>query len=896
MLQLKNISKTYKNKVGEDTHALRSVSLTLEDTGMVFITGESGCGKSTLLNVLGGLDTYTSGTYLVEGRDFKRLSPRDVDAFRNTYLGFVFQEYNTLEHLTVKENIALSYELKGLNVNEAEIEKALSSVGLKNFLDRYPNEISIGQKQRVSIARALIKRPRILLADEPTAAIDKRASEQIWRLLKELSKTRLVIVTNHDHGVAERYADRIITLEDGRIIEDRDLKYEPQVIMSGNVLKIPAGGKLTEENFDHINNYAKDSLRKPTYVCLYRNKNDVAILNAPAVKKIEAIEKEKENEIPTREIKEKRSFDLVKSQMPKKNMARMAFSNLTMNKTKTAFTLVLTIVALIFFGMFCVLNNYNTYSAIVKASIKDNLSYMMISHTVEGIKDRKYIDAQFSDSNIKEIYKATGVITQGVYTVDWKVNFNSNTEYNIAGIVSVSSSTELDLIYGDVPAAGSSDVVISDYLANMLIINGGVSNMGVLTPVNDMEELVNTSGLKIKCEDGDIYLKVAGIYKTDYTFYDEIENIEQHEGYAQKYEFNKQNVYSLIYAPQNYIKNQASAMSRATDVSIFSKYDTTAITADSSIYKYEEYKHVKRIFPLATEQIVELGSREVVISLPVFNKLFVENEIDELHAFDFAGIDVDDYTTAFELLKSRTNAENFTISLQVLDDVNSTVEEYVVKGICVEDGEDMYMFNTNKFTSAIEASVFPVNRLIVSLNEYSEGELNTLGRFLDDNNMAYVSSNSDLIDDFYYRFSVFGGTFLTLSIFLALFAAVLIYNFISQGIVARKREIGVLRAMGAGVKDIVTTFLYEGLYIILSTFVVTTLLLFIIVQIVNAVVMASLEFSLVVLTINVWAVVGILLIDFVIVTISTLIPTIRYAKKQPIDIIQDKKNIIADNG
>ena len=162
--------------------------------------------------------------------------------------------------------------------------------------------------------------------------------------------------------------------------------------------------------------------------------------------------------------------------------------------------------------------------------------------------------------------------------------------------------------------------------------------------------------------------------------------------------------------------------------------------------------------------------------------------------------------------------------------------------------------------------------------------------------MAYVSSNSDLISDFYYRFSVFGGTFLALSIFLALFACVLIYNFISQGIVARKREIGVLRAMGAGVKDIVTTFLYEGLFIILATFIVTTLLLFIVVQIVNAVVMASLEFSLVVLTINAWAILGIFVIDFIIVTISTVIPTIKYARKQPIDIIQDKKNIVADNG
>jgi len=888
MLQLKNISKSYKNKVGEDTVALRNVSLVLEDTGMVFITGESGCGKSTLLNVLGGLDTYSSGTYLIEGRDFKRLSDKDIDAFRNTYLGFVFQEYNTLEHLTVKENIALSYELKGQQINETEIEKALASVGLKNFLDRHPNEISIGQKQRVSIARALIKRPRILLADEPTAAIDKKASEQIWRLLKELSKTRLVIVTNHDHGVAERYADRIITLEDGRIIGDKDLRYESQVIVSGNVLKIPAGGKLTEENLEQINKYAQDSLRKPTYVCLYRNKNDVAILNAPAVKKIDEIEKAKEIEIPAREKREKRSFDLIKSQMPKKNMAKMAYSNLTMSKTRTAFTLVLTIVALIFFGMFCVLSNYSTHSAIVKASIKDNLSYMMISHTVDGVRTTEYVDSQFSNSNIKEIKDATGVITQGVYTVDWKVDFRTNTEFNISGVVSVSANTELDLIYGELPAIGSSEVVISDYLANLLLIKEGKSDQGILSPSDDMQDLIGNH--KIKCEDGSVQLKIAGIYKTDYTFYEDIENIELHEGYAQKYEFNKQNVYSLIYAPQNYVKNQASAMSRALDIDVFVSNNTTSTTSTSNIYKFEEYKLTKTIFPLSSQQVTELGNNDIVVSLSVFNKLFNKN----LVASDFdtyAG----DYAGAYDdLLK--TSEGNYTISLQVLNNVDSTQETYTIKGICITDAEDMYMFNTSKFTKLIESSVFPVNRLIVSLNDYSEGELNNLGKFLEENNMAYVSSNSDLISDFYYRFSVFGGTFLALSIFLALFACVLIYNFISQGIVARKREIGVLRAMGAGVKDIVTTFLYEGLFIILTTFIVTTLLLFIVVQIVNAVVMASLEFSLVVLTINAWAILGIFVIDFIIVTISTVIPTIKYARKQPIDIIQDKKNIVADNG
>ena len=887
MLQLKNISKVYKNKVGEDTHALRNVSLVFEDTGLVFVTGESGCGKSTLLNILGGLDTYTSGTLMVEGRDFKRFSEKDKDAFRNTYLGFIFQEYNTLGHLSVKENIALSYELKGQKVNEEDIEKALTNVGLKNFFDRYPNEISIGQKQRVSIARALVKNPRILLADEPTAAIDKRSSEQVWRLLKELSKTHLVVVTNHDHGVAERYADRIIMMEDGKVIADRDIKYEPKVITSGNVLKIPAGGSLTEENLEHINNYAKDSTRKPTYVCLYRNKNDVAILNAPAVKKIEEVEKKKETDVPTRELREKRSFNLVKSQMPQKNLAKMAFSNLAMNKTRTVFTMILTIVALVFFGMFCVLNNYNTYSAIVKASLKDNLSYMTISHVTSNKGVMEYVDSSFSDMNIKEIYKATGVTAQKVYTVDWKINFASNTDYAISGVVNISTASQLNLnlLYGEIPAIGSQGVLISDYLANLLLLQGAISNEGTLTADYRIEELVTIPGLQIKLEDGDVMLSIAGIYETDYRFYEEIENLDQHEGYAQKYEFNKNHIYNLVFAPQNFVGHQVSVMTRAVDINTIATSISGTRESNSVVYKYGDTNRTMTIFPLGENQVSKLAEGEVIVSLPVYNKLFNKN----LTVADFETYS-SDYAGAYQnLLKTYT--ENYNIEMKVNDGSNAQPRTYKVVGVSLNSNEDSYVMSMNDFIRTVEATIFPVHKLIVPLENYTESELNTLGAFLHNNNLSYVSSSSDMIDDFYYRFSVFGGTFLVVSVLLALFACVLIYNFITQTIDSRKREIGVLRAMGAGAKDVVRIYLYEGLYIILFTFISTVLSLFVAVQIVNAIVMASLEFSLVILSLNAATIFLILLIDAVIVTIATIIPTIKYAKKSPIDIIQDKKNL-----
>lgn len=220
MIELINIKKDYKSKTGNVTNALKEVNIKFDDKGMTFILGKSGSGKSTLLNILGGLDKYDSGDMIILGKSSKDFTQADFDSYRNTYIGFIFQEFNILEDYDVYENIVLALQLQQKVVNDEEINKLLEKLDLSELKKRKVNELSGGQKQRVAIARALIKNPKIILADEPTGNLDSNTGMQVMELLKEISKKRLVIIVSHDTESARQFGDRVIEIKDGKIITD----------------------------------------------------------------------------------------------------------------------------------------------------------------------------------------------------------------------------------------------------------------------------------------------------------------------------------------------------------------------------------------------------------------------------------------------------------------------------------------------------------------------------------------------------------------------------------------------------------------------------------------------------------------------------------------------------
>lgn len=221
MLQLKDIKKDYP-VAGEAVHALKGVSLNFRKNEFVSILGASGCGKTTLLNIIGGLDKYTSGDLIINGVSTKQYTDRDWDTYRNHSIGFIFQSYHLIPHQTILQNVELALTISGVDKEERRRRaiEALDKVGLKDRIHNRPNQLSGGQAQRVAIARALINDPEIVLADEPTGALDSKTSVQIMELLKEISKDRLVIMVTHNPELAEQYSTRIIRLLDGLVVDD----------------------------------------------------------------------------------------------------------------------------------------------------------------------------------------------------------------------------------------------------------------------------------------------------------------------------------------------------------------------------------------------------------------------------------------------------------------------------------------------------------------------------------------------------------------------------------------------------------------------------------------------------------------------------------------------------
>lgn len=223
MLQLKHLRKTYH--VGDTvTHALDDVSISFRDKEFVAILGPSGSGKTTLLNIIGGLDRYDSGDMIINGMSTKNFKDTDWDAYRNNTVGFIFQNYNLIPHLSIMDNVELGMDLSGVPAKQRreKAEQALIKVGLKEHMHKNPNQLSGGQMQRVAIARAISNDPDILLCDEPTGALDTKTSVQIMELIKELSKDRLVIMVTHNPELAKQYASRIVNFKDGKIVDDSD--------------------------------------------------------------------------------------------------------------------------------------------------------------------------------------------------------------------------------------------------------------------------------------------------------------------------------------------------------------------------------------------------------------------------------------------------------------------------------------------------------------------------------------------------------------------------------------------------------------------------------------------------------------------------------------------------
>ncbi len=432
MLEIKNLTKIYRSKSGNSVKALNDVSIAFPETGMVFILGKSGSGKSTLLNVIGGLDSCDDGEFIIKGKSSKKFVGSDFDAYRNTFIGFIFQEYNVLDDFTVGANIGLALELQGKKATSAEINKILSEVDMLDYAKRKPNELSGGQKQRVAIARALVKDPEIIMADEPTGALDSNTGKQIFDTLKELSKTKLVIVVSHDRDFAERYGDRVIEMKDGEILSDIT-KHEVAaesisqgiIKMGNNLLRIEEGYQLTTRDLELINEYLR-SQKGEILVSGDRRINNGVRSSAGITEDNSSniFDDTDESRDVSRKEYDSKSSKFIRSRLPMKNALKIGSSGLGHKKFRLVSTIALSLVAFTLFGFADTLGAYDKHTAAVESIMDSNIQNASFSLKVKHMYEYPdpddnysyYHSAAMNEDDIKYLSEKTGIEFVPVFT------------------------------------------------------------------------------------------------------------------------------------------------------------------------------------------------------------------------------------------------------------------------------------------------------------------------------------------------------------------------------------------------------------------------------------------------------------------------------------------------
>lgn len=560
MLEIKHVNKTYRPKKGIPVKALDDVSLKFADRGLVFILGKSGSGKSTLLNVLGGLDAADSGEFIIKGKSSKNFSQSDFDSYRNTFIGFIFQEYNILSEFTVGANIALAMELQGKRAKADELSAILSEVDLEGYGNRKPNELSGGQKQRIAIARALIKKPEIIMADEPTGALDSRTGKQVFDTLKKLSREKLVLVVSHDREFAEQYGDRIIELKDGKIISDvSKTSLAPTEVsdgvsvIEGGFIRVKKGYKLTQKEKDLIAEYIEKA-DTDALISIDGKRSEevkkVAGINDDGGKDVFSDTDESKVELKSYTPADSK---LIKSKLPFKNSLKIGASSLKTKPVRLVFTVILCFIAFTLFGLADTMASYNESSAYVASIADGRIANASFTKTYYEHHDSWTSEQTLllTDDDIIKISTETGVTVLPVYTgsetwssgwdvSSWMVNDNklsgpNGTIYNarISGYAELTeealSVAGIPLVNGTLPTADD-EIAIPKFIYDQLKLtginyrDGGVNKTLEAASITGYGDIV---GKLFKANDVGLsnegaysatttYVKIVGIYDTDF--------------------------------------------------------------------------------------------------------------------------------------------------------------------------------------------------------------------------------------------------------------------------------------------------------------------------------------------------------------------------------------------
>lgn len=976
MLSVRNLTKIYKIK-GKDVKqvvALDRVSIDFPETGMVFLLGKSGSGKSTLLNSIGGLDTFNDGEILIKGKSSKDFKQSDFDAYRNTFIGFIFQEYNILEEFTIGKNLALALELQGKKADNAAVNALLDKVDLSGYYRRKPNQLSGGQKQRVAIARALIKDPEIIMADEPTGALDSNTGKQVMDTLKKLSQEKLVIIVSHDREFAEIYGDRVIELKDGHIISD-NTKHEVAADKSAS------GVSFIDDKIIHIKKgqqLNKDDLVKINQMIIANTDHQDTIISFDEkpnreIKKTAFITDDGNREVFKSTTKEDvalknydpKQFKLIRSKMKIKDAFKMGSSSLKHKPIRLFFTILLSFVAFALFGLADTMASFNvatsTYESL-KMTNTHNLPISAVEIDQNGYKSTNgmtkdaaaKIKARHTDYNFYEVinpgkdsYYSSGA-SYSLNNAEPKDQSSSSYSYGpsiygmtLSGVLpldaTVATNLKLQLIDGSYPTADD-EVVISEHMFNCIKRN--YKNIEKFSDLSG--KTFNGGGLSKYVEGHYEGAKIVGIVRDDtdvskYTAEADATNSSNGsmQSFISYYEIQSLTSYGLLnmcYVTPSKYNSLADGYTMSRELKYYfgdEKPDWSSSLYKNYIYTLEQMQKEYDIHKV-TRTVTDYWGNHTAETL-YYNPSKGDNkpadaETDEQYwnfvdnglEYIKAGVDINHLQDNQVII-----TQNFPSYLDDTSDPQALLDGGLKYTIENRNGDTLYEFEVVAITNGYydihysnsysqwndEPGYYSNGEMVImTSNRYQEmfTGCDYLITRLKGNNSDYALvkdlvtynnngngynvqfSASFQIDNFAGMIVNMKQVFLYVGIGFAVFASFLLMNFISISINYKKREIGVLRAIGAGKKDVFAIFFSESFVIAIINFALATIATFVAAFFINRSLYQELGFQITLLTVGIRQIALLIAVSLGVAFISTLLPVYRIARKNPIDSINNR--------
>ncbi len=977
MLQVNNVSKIFNPKNGTTVKALDGVTLSFAEKGMVFLLGKSGSGKSTLLNVCGGLDSPTSGEIIVKGRSSKNFSQSDFDSYRNTFVGFIFQEYNILNEFSVEDNIALALELQGKPKDKKVIAELLEQVDLTGFAKRKPNTLSGGQKQRIAIARALVKNPEIIMADEPTGALDSNTGRQVFDTLKKLSRDKLVIVVSHDRDFAEQYGDRIIEMKDGKVLSDVSKTAQIGTAVSenvralGSVLCVNDAEKLNDNDFEQI----KAFLRK--------NKGDVIIAGGEKdidnFKKASRINENgrevfKDTTEPEKKAYTKEQSRFIRSKLPLRHAIKIGLSSLKNKPVRLFFTVVLCTVAFVMFGLLSTMSFYDS-EATFKQSLTDSAVETIRLQKMYGVETTWYsngekentytagYDTSFTEAEVKALRDKYGAAAFG--SVNVSASFGVRSSPSKYWVNSINHLAYLDedhpireKINGAYPK-NKNEICISSYSAQVIVNCGTYDAEGNTVEIESAEDIIGN-----KINFSGVNYKVVGIFDSG-AVSEKYEVIKTGEQTNESLVFDLQQELSdgtqlVAFVSKDRLELVAKEFRSYSHTDYSYKTAVAAYKNADGNYEFPEYSNVSYMAKgelsaanskyFLTSGKTEIAENEAMLTDRLFYEFVArkfeekfsdvkseaqQRRIEEATTLCYnlmdGGVwkDTDDgkgeivpFTAAEKSQKIKRLVSlianekiKLNVGIKLFDTENNSAigdtKEFKVVGFYDSDSprgdykvvlpqsaaENMwneqkqslqyYEEHATKYTAPADAfygAVYlPLEKTPERLQEfwtvYNEKE------YGEDGSKTYLASNFiyqlQMVDEMVEAYSKI---FLYVGLVLALFAALLFSNFISVSISQKKREIGILRAVGARSADVFKIFFSESAFIAIICVILATVGSVTVCNLLNSSLASAIGASLFVFgIISFMVLVGIAALTAI---VATFLPVWNAARKKPVESIR----------